>query len=145
MLEKLDLTKRFPGYFTKWVFRAGFIIMALVFLFVWGADGFSFDPHVTVECDPHGDRCLNALYVCSQVNYDPFYLERLSNHRIENCDGVEKLCRRNPRLCEVEWLEPGEVLGEPLSFPSSPFLIMMFSLMFAANHGLWMLKGGKKP
>lgn len=85
ILDKIDLSKKYPKYFNKWIFRGAFILILILGIFVFITNDFSLN-HAWAECpeDAKTRRCTNPYH-------DLF------------CDGSE--------LCMNEFILPGETIG----------------------------------
>jgi len=114
--DRLDLKKRFPGYFNIWIFRAFHLMIAILILVVCIVDG----PEVIypgkqfVDC--YSDEpCINPYY---QGN-EPFFAPT-----------------GNP-IYDQEIVYPGETLGDKpsgLSLQSHKIILLLFVWPFIINH-----------
>jgi len=110
--READLTRKFPGYFTKPIFQGVIIAMLLFTLFIYiGEHGqLTF---IYAECPKDSlTSCDNPFYICPISNND----YGAYNPVINNCmpkdqipDKIKPLC--DAGLCENKSLYPGEVIG----------------------------------
>lgn len=131
--DALDVKRRFPpGYFNKWVFRAVFLFMGALALFLIVSEGyFSGVRNVAyVECpkDAIGGVCENPLY-----KEDGLY------YLYEECEP--------PEICSYEFLLPGQALGRKPGvlfrwFDELFILSLLFGFML--NHILYQYRSGLK-
>lgn len=133
--NKLDLKKKFPGYFNMWIFRCAFIFLLVVFCFGVYIDGFSPEPYYT--CPEGGPRCENILYWCTQE------YNILMDMKIQDCGDAEYICNKWEYLCTFEYLLPGESVGHKPSFISAHTVDIFFVTIifaFGLNHLLYRRK-----
>lgn len=111
--DRLDLKKRFPGYFNVWVFRGAFILLACVLIYAGLVYGFS--QQARISCPDDGFVCVNPLYACVDPGVWP-----------PSCTAAEAaFCDDFPAVCARPTLSPGESVG-----PDVPGLVENFSLLF---------------
>jgi len=118
--EKIDLSKKYPGYFNKWLIRGAFGVLIVLYLFLMSQNNWS---------------TTTAYFICeidSKVDCkNPFY-DINNNH--PNCING---------LCTHATVNPGETLGKPPSFLFENFNIISFwilVLIFGINHLLYWRK-----
>jgi hypothetical protein len=117
--EKIDLSKRFPGYFNKKLLNFAFIIVAIVQMTALSMTGFNFYP-AWFECQR--GTCEN-----------PFY------------QAPENFCAKNGNLCDSEIISAGEIVGEkPNAFVINANLISWIILFIAFGLNHWRYVYGKK-
>lgn len=112
--ERINLRKRFPGYFTNWVFRAAMVAIVLTVLIAgesvgWKASG------SYVHCDS-ALPCVNPIYRSD--------------------------CRLG-EVCALKTLAPGTVIGERPGFLLRHGELVIFGLVACAllvNHVLYEVK-----
>lgn len=137
-IKEWDVQKQFPGYFCKWIFRAGFL---LVFIYViamlsstWGTWNY-----VYYECnDP---ICNNPYYVCTPQDTDYGRIYR------STCWNEVDAWICDQGMCDKKVLVQGESLGQ-----KPPVLVRYFSrvfvlllvLMFVINHAFYAMRRSKK-
>ena len=87
--QKLDLSKRFPGYFNKKLLRSAMLVYFLLLVIAIGLNGWDFRV-AYFECSIDSPSpCTNAFY------------------------GAEgKVCNKYPELCNTEIVMQGEILGK---------------------------------
>lgn len=117
--KKLDLKERFPGYFEPKIFRCAFIVLFLLLIIMFSMYGIK--QSANLSCPDYARPCLNMLYYCEHPEAKPFDIV------VYNCDDAKKLCHEYPALCDVEFIPPGETIGN-----SIPWLIKNYILLFIA-------------
>lgn len=142
--EKADLTRRFPGYFRKYLFRAAFFFSFFYFCAAAVVAG----PHVltgyiSASCpdDALTGKCFNPYYYCAYGTLD----ERRGIVCPDN-ERLLSLCNKTD-LCQKKYLSPGETVGEvPPAIVSLAGAALLISLLFAfaLNHLLYLVKGPTK-
>lgn len=137
--RRFDLSKRYPHYIHKWVFRSAMILALLVVALAVYIDGFGVvtgDPYIVCASDV---ACENALYYCAHPSVFP-------SGRV--CDPkTVSFCESNPVYCEKQFLAPGEVVGhKPSAFTEGAegLLILIFAGSFLVNHIVYRLKRRNK-
>lgn len=118
--DEIDLSKKFPKYVNKKIFRTGFLFVAIIQLIALTMTGFNFNP-AWAECNK--DLCKN-----------PFYM------------ATGEVCEQNVPLCSQATLTKGEVLGTK----PPKFALMANDLSFACliiagfvNHYLYKKRRAK--
>jgi hypothetical protein len=129
--DKLDMSKRFPGYFSKWIFRSAVaicLIIAVGFVMKYGIHG-----QLYLHCDSEYIPCENPLWQCLYGNVIQQPLE---------CDKITRFCDKYP--CEQQYLQPGESYGQDPDIMMSAFRYLVIAVMilaFAVNHVWYRLRG----
>lgn len=127
--EKLDLNNKYPGYFTKIIFRVGLLLMVLVFVITFVTNDFTFKSFY-VECPKDSPRpCVNPFYFC---NADTVITD-------EPCPVKNPLEVCAKGYCRDQLLFPGNYIGEKpnLMYRLSYSLLMaILAVTFVVNH-LW--------
>ena len=134
--DKLDLNKRFPGYFNKWVFRLAFVLIAVMIIDAFIAYGVSGQTYLSCN-DPAG--CLNPLYVCQREDYKQVNGEHIvpNDCFIEVTPAIKKSCKVID--CTKKYLSYGDSYGEkPPAYLDGMFILIV--LAFVANHLLYVKK-----
>lgn len=138
--ERMNLSRRFPGYFEKWVFR-GMLLVILAIVFVAGqSSGWDFSPKYYVSCPEASEGhvpvnfqeggCPNPFYQCPDT---ACLLER----------GVVNPCPEGfagSALCTQERILPGESIGAVPNWWLVNGVWVMVLTVFAAfvvNHALY--------
>lgn len=140
LAAKMDMTERFPGYFNKWVFRAGLIFMVLLLGVVAYTDELGVKPRLYLECpaDTVLGRCDNPFFAktnCMMGSCDDLMLIRECHAPKEYAD-----------LCNKEYFVAGETYGTKPSWLQSNFImigLLVVVLCFAINHLLYWRRTGK--
>jgi len=118
--EKIDLSKKYPGYFNKWLIRGAFGVLIVLYLFLMSQNNWS---------------TTTAYFICeidSKVDCkNPFY-DINNNH--PNCVNG---------LCSTEFVSPGRYVGTESSilfenYSGIIFLVLIFT--FGINHLLYWRK-----
>lgn len=145
--DGLDLSKRFPGYFNKWVFRIMLLVVASLFLITFQSEGNMLFNVWAVCPDNASEPCLNPYYLCSNINvsydsYNVFFKEAEVCFPDEALNWkVEQICENNN--CNKRYLQPGEVIGNPPNKNSSSFFIRVICIVgiaFAINHMIFLFR-----
>jgi len=133
LANELDLSKKFPNYFNKWIFRIAIALM-VIFLFVaWGLDNWRTDTFY-IDCPANAYRgyCNNPIFVCSSPD----------EWMVEGCvlpslipKEIKPLCEKG--YCDIPIIRAGESIGEK---PNSIFehynyvCFIIVVVSFALNH-----------
>jgi hypothetical protein len=126
--KRFDLKRRFPGYFSVWVFRVAFFVLGL--LVVLAGVLYGFEPRAFMSCPDGGAPCMNLLYECRVDSLG-------AAMRGINCAGAHVLCDRWPELCAQPFILPGQSIGSPApSFLSlfGVFMLIVLAASFGVNH-----------
>lgn len=130
--EQLDLKKRFPNYFNKWVFRGVIIIMVLFTITLYISEGgYKF---VYAECDKDVP-CNNPFYACHGYEFEGC----MSTYNIPK--EIKPLC--DAGYCENKTLMPHQVIGDKPSFwvlNYNLICLLLVVLGFAFNHILYKVR-----
>jgi hypothetical protein len=132
--EKLDLNKKFPGYFSRrWIFKLGMLIIFLYFFNVAYENDFNFENNYYQKCD-NDAGCFNLYYECTTSPIKAITILGA------NCDAVLKLkCKYTE--CFDDYLSYGETVGKENPTESFiNFMIVVLLLCFAINHIIWKVK-----
>lgn len=116
----MDLSKKFPGYFNKWLLRSAFIIVAILGVYVLWSNNWNLSP-AYVEC-PIGQ------YICN----NPFYA------------ATGPACKTNSGLCTTAHLMGGETIGNKPTTLMRVFTRLsmgIITIAFILNHLLYLLRG----
>lgn len=106
--ERINVGKRYPGYFNQWIFRPLVAIMIGLFVFALWSNDWRWSGSYTT-CPVGGNQCFNALY--------------------------EEGCLAGS--CSVMYLQPGESVGEKPSSLANNIGFWEFFLVaiaFMLNH-----------
>ena len=125
MKDKLDITKKFPGYFKKTIFRVAFLCIGLIMLCAWIVNGYSLFAVENYCPASYTQLCTNPFYNGAGLN------PMVAQHE---CDKLN---------CDSKYLSPGE--GYKLPFVVKHANNMMWTILFIAfaiNHILY--KRGQK-
>jgi len=133
--NKLDLSKKYPDYFKKWVFRTAFIIILLLCVKVTVFE-FNNNPHpfnyYYVICGEEEAFCVNPLYACKYPTQKDCLIIN---------DLPQGVCEFG--YCEKKYLAGGESYGV-----KPPFLLryaldivaLILISSFIINHIIWRFK-----
>jgi len=117
--DEINLSKRYPGYFNKWLIRGALIILILFQAYLYYDNGGMTSAYF--ECaEDSFTQCKNIFY-----------------------GSTHKDCDRFPNLCSQEFLIPGEMVGRKPSSLFESFEMIVFLVLggtFLLNHILWRLK-----
>jgi len=141
-ISDFDLQKRFPNYFTKWIFRSGVLVMVILFFYIMFLNNFNLQQHPYISCPENSAMpCKNAFYQCNQnitIDYTKLQAE------VINCKQIKELGCNNG-ICDKEYLQAGEVVGTPPLKIIKLFPLLVFSIIlicFIVNHLIYIR--GKK-
>jgi len=142
--DALDLTKRFPGYFDKRIFRFFLLVFVVLFLLTLHSNGWAL-VNTWALCDSTVE-CRNPFVLCDvlDVGYDYSKLEGVSCLREVNWR-TRGLCEAG--VCDREFLLPGEVVGNPPSVLVVLLKINTFILFLIAviiNHFAYLRRRRKE-
>lgn len=133
--DKLDLKKRFPGYFNKNVFRGIIVVMLLFTIFVYWTENFQLR-FVYAECDKD-HYCNNPFYVCPE-EHNMFTSTEACLPEESVPKSIIPLCEEG--LCDNKTLAPHQILGHKpnaLVLWYNQISLLIVILGFALNHLLW--------
>ena len=139
----MNLTKKYPGYFNKWIFRGALFFLVVLFILALKSQNYSMEKHLYIYCpDENIDKCLNPYYVCNQylATDAAGYIQINEAGLAVFCASVGELPEPCP-VCEVQYLNPGQSLGDKPPayveyFPHYGFLLLALALAF--NHLAYM-------
>lgn len=116
-LDKINLTKKYPNYFNKRIFRSAFIIILILTIITLWSTGWNISP-AFFECSKNSPAaCRNKFY-----------------------GATGRLCDLNPGLCETQNINPGEIVGNKptgLMRGYNPLSLGIITLAFVLNHILY--------
>ena len=127
MVPQINLKKKFPQYFNLWIFRIGWVLMALLLVSEYVANDNSFTS-IYVTCD--ADQCINPFYLCS--NYD---WKDVSLFEERTCQSVNNFCPED--MCYKKYLARGETYGRQGAGWNEILLILLGILL--VNHVWYIL------
>lgn len=107
--ESIDLSKRFPGYFNKWVFRGMMLAIVVVIVLAGQSVGWKLSGRY-IECRSEMP-CFNPLY--------------------------DKNCAPTDGVCSLQTLMPGTLIGDRPTFLveyADTFVLSIILLAFGVNH-----------
>lgn len=125
-LSKLDLNKRFPGYFNKWIFRGLIFVMLIYGFYIWSLTGFNTAGYISLTCNDAAP-CLNPFYYCAN---DQTIAQAVDCSFYGRFD-----CARD--LCLSEYIMPGQTIGQdaPIYLKTYPQVFGLgLILAFLINH-----------
>jgi hypothetical protein len=137
--KEFNLSKQYPKYFNKLVFRSGVILCLFLLFFIFVNNNFSLN-YVYAEC--YEDICQNPFYKCPQDSnsiYGPQFqcIEEVPHLLSDICSSG---------VCERKYLYKGEVLGEKPPFYAQYFNLICIIIMLssiAVNHLIYVSRGKK--
>jgi len=141
-IKDLDLSKRFPNYFTKWIFRGAIIMMIIVFCYILYLEDFNLSKtnHAYIEC-ASSQPCINPFYECKQRENDTSLFIYTD---IMNCDQYNSL-EVEKEFYQIQYISPGEIIGEK---PKYDFVYYLYGLIiilaFGLNHILYLIRRKKE-
>ena len=139
--DNLNLTKKYPDYFNKKLFRTATIIMFILFGIGFYMNDFKIN-NVYVECNSE-TPCQNPFYLCSHINmkeYQDFYANG-KQCMPEITWKTKELC--NAGGCDKEYLQPHEIIGNKPNIYNQYFFLLIITLYiitFTINHILYKRK-----
>ena len=139
----LDLSKRFPDYFNKWVFRVMLLVVASLFLLTFQSEG-NMLFNVWAVCPNTSETpCENPFYLCSNIDFSKVSIfDEVNCFPDDALDWkVEQICENDN--CNKRYLQPGEVIGNPPNKNSSSFFIRVICIIeiaFAINHMVFLFR-----
>jgi hypothetical protein len=130
--EAWDLSKLYPNYINKWIFRFFLLLMGVVVVADFVLNGYSF-VNFSYECvNPERGYCLNPFYKCPPMQY--FECQREVPDFICKYDFCDQAILPNGfKVGRTDWLSQNGVLLMWLCLPAA----------FVANH-LWYMTRRKK-
>lgn len=131
ILDKIDLKKKYPGYFNVWIIRSAFIFIALLGIISLFANQGQLTSY-WAECP--SDRlepCLNPLYQCNET--EVFHQEVCAYHK-------DNFCAMHEEMCTTRYIQPGQTIGKQPSFLFANFNMISLGIIllaFGINHLVW--------
>lgn len=126
--DKLDMSKRFPGYFDKRIFRIAIGIIFVMHLIALHFNGYNLTAYY-FEC-PDGETCLNPFFECQNGN--PW-------ERSQGCypDVPDDMCEdlRCKDRYVTETINPN-----PFILHVNTVSFLLFGFAFLVNHLYWVIK-----
>lgn len=153
--ELKDLDRMFhyerlmPGYINKKIFAGAiYLIIGLSLYTVMAEDLVTLNEKIYLECD-NDKPCKNPFYGCDDPEIraptDSYELLSLP-HNWEYCLQAQKIgC--NKSFCDVEYIDPGQTLGESPGFIYSNFSMIAIIILILAgglNHVYYKSQNRKK-
>ena len=142
--DDLDLTKRFPNYFHRWVFNIAFITIIIMFILVAYEENFDFSKHAYIECNSEFP-CTNPFYFCHNEIKNNTGRPVFFNGMLVDCEQYNSFgCVDG--ICQDEFIQPHKSLGVKPSDDYNKFTLASFVIILLAlslNHILYIL-GWKK-
>jgi hypothetical protein len=136
----INLSKKFPGYFNKWILKGVFVLCLILYILVLYLNNWI--PYsVYVECNSTFG-CDNPFVVCEYPAYPGIYQKEPLKQSCSN----SSLCSLYPQYCSRSRMEPGEVIGKRSFFIDhfDMICLSLVALAFMINHLLWRVKNGKR-
>lgn len=120
--NRIDLTKKYPGYFNKGILRTmwGVFFLVVALAIINNIDTIN---QVSIYCPENTMiQCRNPVYQCQSVG------ER-------ECVIVSEYCQEFD-ICDKKYLSPGEHYGAPINPYGLYYDLMMITIAigFMANH-----------
>jgi hypothetical protein len=133
-IEDLNLNKKYPGYFKKWIFRGAILLMMLIFVWILYLEDFNLSNsnNLYIKCNsPYA--CKNPLYECKHEQTD-----------IINCKQLLSL-EAPADLYDTEFIMPGSDIGRPPKYAHVPLLYFGITAgAFLFNHALYLISKRRK-
>jgi hypothetical protein len=131
--EAMNLKKKFPNYFNKWIFRGVIVAMIIFTILVFASEGtlkFTY-----AECNKD-TPCNNPFYIC------PEEMDLTNPMLQEDCMPIESVPKELKPLCDTgvcfnKTLEPHQVIGhKPNAFGLwyNQICLLFVALGFLLNH-----------
>jgi len=144
VFNKIDLKKKYPGYFDLRIFRLVFLAILLIIAYDFYLNDFSFNSF-KLECNTFdGKECLNPLYDCANLPFYDLLNKENSCSVYYNIQEEKKLCYKYD-LCDKQFLPNGFKVGrdDDLSKYGTQIILFMFLMAFVLNHLKYYLMTGK--
>lgn len=128
----LDLTKKYPGYFHKRIFRMGIFSCVILLGLVAYTNNFTIN-FIYAECK-ETQPCSNPFYACT--------LDDMMQGK--TCMNEENIPAVMKQYSSIEYLQPGEVIGTKPNFLAnyfSFFCILIMASCFGVNHIIFRRSG----
>ena len=129
--DKFNLTKKYPGYFNKNIFRACLLICATLFIITLLQNNLS-NFYAYAECKSQ-EPCKNPYYVCQPGDTDCVIKEFVP----------DKLKPIVEQYGELKQLQPGQIIGNKPNFLAYHFnsiCVLIVIISFSINHLLYKIK-----
>lgn len=133
-----------PNYFNKYIFRIGFLLIAVLLLYDFTLNNYSFTSYY-VECPEDKIYCINPIHLCSAQPHKEesssvggFTVYTLNTFEYTCYDTKDDIPRNGcpDNICEQFYLRPGEKHGrkDALTQYGNVIVFALLGLAFAANH-----------
>lgn len=135
----MNLTKKYPGYFKKNIFRSVVYIIIMLLLIILFTNNMSLK-YTWIECDK--EICVNPFRTCEAPNENTMAI-------LSDCI-EEPVPQRIIDLCGgpcPETLINGQTIGEKAPFIARNYnkiVVVIVGFAFWINHLLWIKRGRKK-
>jgi len=136
--EQFDLTKKYPNYFNKKLFRTTTIIMFILFGIGFVTNDYKFT-NIYATCNSE-TKCPNPFYLCSNIDMTDSQFRIGTGHTCLPSINYKTKPLCDAGLCNQEYLEPHETIGNPPNFFNQYFalwLIILYLITITINHYLY--------
>ena len=138
--DAFDLTKKYPNYFNKKIWRTATIILFVLFTISFITNDYKFN-NVYVECKSE-TPCQNPFYLCSHIDITKLDFFASGKQCMSKITWKTKpLC--DAGLCDKEYLQPHETIGNPPNFFNQYFTLwiaLLYLTTIGINHYLYKRK-----
>lgn len=142
--DKINLSKQYPDYITKNVFRAWVFSLLILFVVALGTNQWSIN-YSYAECTDV-EPCKNPYYVCQEGPFVPGG-EFSKIVAEEDCMPKELVPKEVKHLTDeygtLRLLQPGQIIGNKPNFLNKNFnaiALLSFFLAIIINHFLYEIK-----
>jgi hypothetical protein len=136
--DSFNLTKRYPDYFNKTLWRTATVMLFVLFAISFITNDYKFN-NVYIECNSD-TKCQNPFYLCSNIDMKEINVFYDSGKQClpKVTWKVKPLC--DAGACDLEYLEPHQIIGNKPNFFNQYFalwIIILYSLTIIINHILY--------
>jgi hypothetical protein len=147
-LSFLNLSKKYPNYFTKSIFRLGLVLMVLIICYNFYLNDFSMT-NIVLDCPASamGGKCLNPAYDCQNdliadnilLTFNLTQIKPLDHSSCVFYTSDQRLSYCSVLPCDKRYLDAGEHYGRTDVFVdhSVEFFILIIIFCFILNHGYY--------
>lgn len=139
ILEELDVQKKFPGYFTKNVFRFFFIFFFLLMFLAYSMNDYK-EYSTYFECPQEAQKpCRNPYYICQDGEYEENMRPCITF--VKGKFLINQIKKEN--ISKIKYIAQGRSIGEKANVLIEYGYFLLFLnifLAFVVNHVLYIVR-----
>lgn len=133
--DNLSLTKKYPDYFNKKIFRTTTTLLLIIFLIGYATNDYKLI-NAYAECDSD-QPCQNPFYLCKniQINQTNYFTGAGYQCLQKNTWKTKNLCEQG--YCDIQTLQPHQIIGNKPNYYNQHiilWILTLYLLAFTTNH-----------